>query len=129
MSIYAVILTLLLIELMLNVLPGSGQKPTLWPRGQEALLKPDPNLMPGIQEAARFTGNDVGLRGHDCPAAGASEYKIVTIGGSTTEPLYLDDSEEWPHLLIVGLNAQESDTRAWVATVVKAGAIPWTVWI
>lgn len=120
-SIYAVILTLFLVELGLNFIPRGEQKPALWPPGQEALLKPDPKQMPGVQGAAKFTGNDVGLRGPNFPTDSESAYKIVTIGGSTTESLYLDDSEEWPHLLMERLNARRPGITTWAANGGQSG--------
>lgn len=120
-SIYVAILTLLLVELGLNVIPPGDQNPALWPLGQEALLRPDPKLMPGVQGSARFTGNDVGLRGPKFPTDSGNVYKIVTIGGSTTESLYLDDSEEWPHLLMEELNGRGSGIVTWVANGGQSG--------
>jgi len=124
---YAVLLTMLLAELVLNVFPGGAQKPALWPPGREALLQPDPKLMPGVEGTARFTGNDVGLRGPAYPADRNNIYKVVTIGGSTTESLYLDDSEEWPHLLMVGTPAGRTIRCGW-QTVGRAAETWRTIW-
>jgi hypothetical protein len=105
----------------MNVSPVSGTKPALWPSGREALLSTDITLMPGVEGVGKFTGNNVGLRGPDFPTDGDSVYKIVTIGGSTTEGLYLDDSEEWAHLLMTGLNARTSEISTWVANGGQSG--------
>ena len=117
---YAVFFTLVLVEVGLQIVSQRDSDPALWPPGQEALLAPDPNLMPGVQGAARFTGNDVGLRGPSYPVDD-NVFKIITIGGSTTESLYLDGSEEWPHLLMEGLNSKQSGTRVWVGNGGQSG--------
>lgn len=57
---------------------------------------PDYALMPGVNGPARSTMNDQGLRGEKRPEGG---YRILCLGGSTTECLYLDDRECWPDLL------------------------------
>lgn len=120
-AFYTIVATLLLVEGGLNIVSGGAHPPALWPPGREALLSPDPNLMPGIEGEAKFTGNDVGLRGPTYPANPSEFYKIITVGGSTTESLYLDDSEEWPHLLMDGLNAQNFGPPVWVGNGGQSG--------
>ena len=56
---YTVILTFLLVEGGLNLIHLGAPSPALWPPGQEALLRPDSKLMPGVEGPAKFTGNDV----------------------------------------------------------------------
>ena len=120
-AFYAVVVTLLVVEAGLNIIQLRGSDPALWPPGQEALLQPDPKVMPGVEGAAKFTGNDVGLRGPKYPTDSENVYRIVAIGGSTTESLYLDDSEEWAHLLMLGLNARQPDYPVWVANGGQSG--------
>jgi lysophospholipase L1-like esterase len=62
------------------------------------LHRTDPLLMPGIEGPARYTTNALGIRGDEFPAE-RSVPRILCLGGSTTECLYLDDTETWPHLL------------------------------
>ena len=58
----------------------------------------------------RFSVNELGLRG---PALAQPDglYKIIAAGGSTTESQFQDDAEEWPHLLMTGLNARQDQAR------------------
>jgi len=119
-AVYALGFSLGVVELFLQVLPAGEVQPALWPPGHEALLKPDHKLMPGVHGAATFTGNEAGLRGTPLPE-GADVYKIVTIGGSTTETLYLDDLETWPHLLMEEINAHRSEVRVWVGNGGQSG--------
>ena len=120
-AVYAVILTLVIAELGLNVILGGPNEPALWPPGREVVLRPDPKLMPGVEGLAKFTGNNVGLRGSHFPVDSGQYYKIAAIGGSTTESLYLDDSEEWPRLLMDGINAQSHGLQAWVGNGGQSG--------
>lgn len=80
------------------VLTGPNPSPSLWPANRTVILTPDPQYLPGLEGAAAFTTNDIGIRGDAWPGDGA--YTVMAIGGSTTESLYLDDSETWPSLLM-----------------------------
>jgi lysophospholipase L1-like esterase len=53
----------------------------------------------GVADFARNTTNRWGLRGDEPPADWDSECTIITIGGSTTQCFYLDDTKTWPYLL------------------------------
>ena len=102
----------------LNLIHLGAPSPALWPPGQEALLRPDSKLMPGVEGLAKFTGNDVGLRGPNFPTNSDNVYKI---GGSTIVCLYLDESEEWPHLLMEGLDGCGSGIVTWAANGGQSG--------
>jgi len=58
---------------------------------------PNPNYLPGIHGKSYFTTNSMGLRGAspktDCAY-------IVAIGNSTTQNVWLDDSETWPQIVM-----------------------------
>ena len=119
-SIYSLFIVLFLVEAGLQVASIENQPPALWRPGQEATLQADPDLMPGISGQAIFTGNDVGLRGPAFPTTG-EVFKVITVGGSTTESLFLDDSEEWPHLIIENINAKTQDIPVWVGNGGQSG--------
>ena len=119
-GVYSVIVIVFAFEVILQIIPSGDTPPALWPPVQQALLQPDPGFMPGVKGASTFTGNNVGLRGPILQDDGEL-YKIVTVGGSTTESLYLDDSEEWPHLVMEGLNASQSDVPVWVGNGGQSG--------
>jgi lysophospholipase L1-like esterase len=71
---------------------------------------PDYNVFPGVRGPAASTMNSLGIRGPELPTDG---YRILCLGGSTTECLYLDDAESWPAQLAEALN-QASAGKAWV---------------
>lgn len=78
-------------ELALTMIVPRGPHP--WPPGLEAVFTPDPTVMPGVQGESLFKINSHGLRGDDASA------KVLAIGGSTTECVYLDQQEAWPQLV------------------------------
>jgi len=73
--------------------------------------------MPGVYNASIYSINSEGIRGK--LKIDSAALKILTIGGSTTECLYLDDSEEWPHLLQSKLN--ERGRECWVGNIGRSG--------
>ena len=89
---------LILTELIAKVwLHHTANKFYVWPPNLEILFDPAEDCFVGISGKSRFVTNSEGMRGDDYHA----EYscKIITLGGSTTECLYLDQKESWPYLL------------------------------
>ena len=119
-SLYSLYLSILIIELILITTAEGTDQPSLWRPGAQETLEPDPVHIPGVLGTANFNVNEVGLRG---PAVPQDEdvYKIVAVGGSTTESLYLDDLETWTHLLMELLNAQPPGSQVWVANGGQSG--------
>jgi lysophospholipase L1-like esterase len=68
------------------------------------------DLFRGASSQARQTTNRLGFRGPDLPAS-RSVYRVLCVGGGTTEGLYLDDAETWPAQLQARLCA--SSANAW----------------
>lgn len=111
------IVALLLSEAALRLtLPSSYY---IWPPHLKAVFKPDPHVMPGISGDSRFEINSLGLRGDEL--APSHTYRILTIGGSTTECLYLDQSETWPYLLQKTLNERSKSHNVWVGNAGMSG--------
>ena len=75
------------------------------------IFKPNPNIMPGTSGSARFAINSVGLRGDELTPA--HTYRILAIGGSTTQCSYLDQSETWSYLVQQTLTERTSH-NVWV---------------
>ena len=89
-----------------------------WEPHLSAVLKPDPAILPGTTSPSHFTINSQGIRGDEFSAA--QSYRILAIGGSTTECLYLDDSKVWTRLLQTNLNAAHQP-NVWVGNIGKSG--------
>ena len=81
-------------------------------------FEPDPEVMLGITGDSQFATNGRGIRGRE--TSWRDRYRILTIGGSATECLYLDDTETWPSLLEQYLN-EGLKSRVWVGNVGKSG--------
>jgi lysophospholipase L1-like esterase len=84
----------------------------IWPPHLKRVFRPDPHIMPGISGESKFEINSIGFRGDELASSHA--HRILTIGGSTTECLYLDQSETWPNLLQSILNDNLQGHDVWV---------------
>jgi lysophospholipase L1-like esterase len=74
---------------------------------------------PGVYGMAQITTNSIGCRG---PEWIGEKYKLLTIGGSTTACSLLDDSEEWPHLVMRDVNTRLGDDHfLWVTNAGISG--------
>ena len=92
----------------------------LWTPSTQQVFNPKPGTMPGIVGESRVTINSLGIRGPELPPDHIA-YRILCIGGSTTECIYLDDSEAWPHLLMHRLNHNPHRRPIWVGNVGRSG--------
>jgi hypothetical protein len=92
-----------------------------WAPNFQGQFEPSPKRMPGIRGPTRFTTNGQGVRGPEMPPR-PEAIRILCIGGSTTECLYLDDAKSWPYLVMARLNEQGSTRRVWVGNIGRSGA-------
>lgn len=91
------------------------------PPGLRSLYAPDPTLMRGLRSPSRYTINSWGLRGPEPPATGGQAFRVVCVGGSTTENLYLDDDAAWPELVRRGLVEAHPGRGVWLASAGMGG--------
>jgi lysophospholipase L1-like esterase len=119
LTIYALCLGLATLELSAHIFMKAPQ-PTLYSPGSKYAFHRDIRVTPGVDPFVNFTVNEVGLRGPAMPY-GNNVFKIITVGGSTTLCDYLDDSREWPHLLMENMTAGQSQQVVWVANAGVAG--------
>jgi len=91
----------------------------VWPPHLRAVFDPDPAIMPGIRGESVFVASSRGFRGDEIPEE--RSYKILAVGGSTTECLFLDQTEAWPHLLQERLSEAAPGRRVWVGNAGKSG--------
>jgi lysophospholipase L1-like esterase len=118
-TVYAAYSILIVLEVALRLTLPPPPLPGLVAAAKH-IFNIDPADAPGVQGRKTVTINRLGLRG-PLPPKRAAAYRIVTIGGSTTACTILDDSEEWPHLLMERLNANPSGRRAWVGNAAVDG--------
>jgi lysophospholipase L1-like esterase len=90
------------------------------PPNTRRVFQPNASDMPGVIGESRYTISSLGVRGPELPPKEAA-YRILCVGGSTTQCLYLDDSEAWPHVLEVTLNRGADSKHVWVGNVGIAG--------
>lgn len=88
----------------------------VWPPGMHYVFHPSPDALPGITGVSHFVVNRDGMRGDPHPKQ--PSYKVLAIGGSTTECLYLDEKEAWPYLLQQSLQGQD---LVWIGNGGKSG--------
>ena len=115
-AIYAVYFGAFLMEgcvRLAGFMPPSATLGTPWKPFINAVTTMNPKETPGVSGPKRFTTNAMGLRG-PMPPRDRSAYGIVAIGASTTICTNLDDSEEWPHLVMEKLNASSAGQKVWV---------------
>jgi lysophospholipase L1-like esterase len=112
-------LSVIAAELLLRAIAPAPPGFRVWPPHLDWTFHPAPDVMPGVSGASRFSTNGLGLRGDEWSSG--DSYRILAIGGSTTESLYLDDREAWPRLLQDRLNAARGGSEVWVGNAGKSG--------
>jgi hypothetical protein len=112
---YSMIVALAVFEVGLRLL--SPHQPKLRNPG-ETITPFDLQVFPGASPIVRFTVNEVGFRGPAWPMNDPQIYKIVTVGGSTTENDYLDDDVDWSHQI---MEQWQGNPTLWVSNSGVAG--------
>lgn len=95
----------------------------VWPPHLRHEFHPTPSIMPGVSGVSRFQINAQGVRGDELGQD--RKVRLLALGGSTTECLFLDDTEAWPRLLQDHLAAARKDTTVWVGNVGRSGNNTW----
>ena len=114
-GVYAIYLGVILIEgfgRLMGLAPPIpvSAAPQPWTR---AVTTMNASVTPGVSGPKTFTTNVFGFRG-PMPPRDPAAYKIVMIGASTVSCANLDDSEEWPHLVMESLNGVQKSRAVWV---------------
>ncbi len=112
-----VVLGLVALELAARVRFPAPRDYAILPPRYERTFEPRPEIMPGVSGPSLYRTNSLGLRG-DEPALDADP-RLVAVGGSATECLYLDQSEAWPQIVQERLRA--SHPHAWVGNAGRSG--------
>lgn len=115
------VIGLVVAEVLLRIVSPPNDRYYVWMPNHSAELRPMPNVMPGVGLLARFHVNSQGIIGQEWGPERNKEYRILTVGGSTTECLYLDQEKSWPALVQTGLNETADGRKVWVGNLGKAG--------
>ncbi len=92
----------------------------VWPPNLNKTFLPDSNVFSGITGMSVFTINELGYRGPLIENK-EREYRILAIGGSSTESLYLDNDETWPAVIMKELGETNDGRKVIVMNVGKSG--------
>jgi lysophospholipase L1-like esterase len=121
-ALFAVVLAWAAAEWVAGSLAGSRLLFHRSPPGARYAFAVDPRIVHGIAGESRVTINALGLRGPELPPRPAA-WRLLCIGGSTTQCLYLDDEETWPALLCRRLAAGAEPV--WVGNAGQSGYGTW----
>jgi hypothetical protein len=114
-------LTALAAEATLRMLLPNHDKFYVWAPNMRYELRPSPAVISGVVGPTRFTVNSLGIRGRELSSDSRREYRILAVGGSTTECLFLDDRKSWPFLLQEFLHKTRDGRSVWVGSIGKSG--------
>lgn len=119
MGLIAVTLTLGVVEVALRFLyPQSDRHYVLLPNQTETLTPLEEHVH-GVRGSAVYRTSSAGIRG---PELGDDdEFRILAIGGSTTQNAYLDQSETWTLLVGQLLGPTSSGRPTWAGDVGRSG--------
>ena len=79
-----------------------------------------PDVVPGITGVNHYRVNSRGIRGRPF-GADSAEYRVLAVGGSTTECANLDDSEAWSGLLETSLSRTADGRAVWAGNIGRSG--------
>ncbi|MYD70462.1 MAG: hypothetical protein F4W89_06930 [Acidobacteria bacterium] len=91
----------------------------VWPPNHRAAFDPAPGAMPGVTGVSRFIISADGVRGRRLKISDG--YRILVVGGSTSECLYLDQGEAWPAIVETSLQKALGRSDIWVGNVGRSG--------
>ncbi len=92
----------------------------VWPPNLEYVFHPNSSIFNGISGKSHFTINSLGYRGNEIKNHD-DEYRILIVGGSTSECLYLDNTETWPYILMKKLEKTIDNKKVVTMNIGKSG--------
>lgn len=116
--IVASLVTLAAVEILLRVLYPTSNNYYVWYPNTVATFYIDSGVINGLSPGSKFSINSKGIRGDE---QNAESTRVLCIGGSTTECLYLDNTQAWPYLLQNKMRGDNTNTY-WVGSIGKSGA-------
>lgn len=119
--IYVTVALLTICEVTVRLMepPPLDRSKFLRSPGSNELKKGDARITPGSTGPKNFRVNELGLRGPSLPKV-KDLYRIIAVGGSTTESYWVDDAESWPQVLMDLLN-NEHKRPVWIANAGFSG--------
>jgi lysophospholipase L1-like esterase len=119
LAVVALLLSVALAEAALRFLiPAPNVYRMLLPA--KRVFEPDARFIHGIAGPANYVVNPHGIRGREF-AADSAEFRVLLVGGSTTECAMLDDSENWGAVAERELGVARDGRRVWFGNVGRSG--------
>ena len=115
------LLTLVVAEVGLRILWPGDNRYHLWLPNSSTTIRLAPGVVHGVGLESHIQVNSQGIRGPEWSPQRYREYRILAIGGSTTESLYVDQPKTWPVLLQTLLNKTVDGRTVWVGNLGRAG--------
>lgn len=112
---------LLLAEVLLRFFWPGGNAYYLWPPYLTVTFHPAPGIVHGVGRAAQIRVNSKGVLGEEWGADRAHEFRILAVGGSTTQNIMIDQSRTWPRLVQNELGKAADGKRVWVGNLGRSG--------
>ena len=106
-------------EIVLRYLQPYPGKYLTWPPHLRKDFRPSPTYISGVGAYARYRINAQGIRGDEL--SDEQGYRVLTLGGSTTECLYQDQERTWSALLQGHLRRVKPDRKPWVGILGRSG--------
>lgn len=90
------------------------------PPGLQLSMRVPPGTMRGVPPATEYRTSSLGLRGAEPPERPGT-LRVLAVGGSTTECLYLDEEQAWPAQVEARWNASRPQAALWVGNAGISG--------
>ncbi|MEP6999024.1 MAG: GDSL-type esterase/lipase family protein [bacterium] len=90
------------------------------PPGTSWTIAASPGVVRGVNGVAQYRINSDGVRGRPF-GDDVREFRLLAVGGSTTECVVLDESEVWTNVLERSLAHTTDSRNVWVGNVGKSG--------
>ncbi len=122
LTFISIALTLVITELVLRqwLAPQYSITHHLHAPNMDTRFSPEAGVMPGVtSKVTHFTTNSAGLRGDELPST-STPLRVIAVGGSSTEALFLDNRETWPQVMQQNL-ATTFVSPVWVGNAGKSG--------
>ena len=75
----------------------------------------------GVKGPSVYKVNSMGVRAREWSSDRSSEYRVLVVGGSTTESVLVDQSRVWTALLETKLGNKIDGRQAWVGNIGRSG--------
>lgn len=112
------IVSLVMLEVLLGFFfPKDEYK--IWYPNLEFSFDMQRGLLPGVDGRVEFQTNGEGMIGD--AISNTADFRILTIGGSTTECLMLGSEGGWPYLLQSKLNKSYANRQIWIGNLGRSG--------